>query len=154
MLVGVLGWSAEAGHTGPLLVDQPVTFPPHATTGALQLLARWDRRRASAYAHADPRELRHLYSPGSRAGARDVRMLRKYAERGLAVEGLTMQRYDAVLLHRSPTRLELRVRERLRSAEVRSDDGRRDLPASHFTERVLALVRGPDGWVVRSVRRT
>ena len=121
---------------------------------ALAVLRRWDRLRAAAYAAGEPGTLRSLYSPGSWAGARDVRTLRTYADRGLVVRGLRMQVLSAELLPARPGTLRLRVEERVAGGTV--TDGRAEvrLPTGRPTERVVTLVHGPQGWQLRSVRRS
>jgi hypothetical protein len=130
------------------------------TARALRLLREWDARRADAWSTGDPRALRRLYAPGSRAAARDIRVLREYAERGLVVEGLTMQLLDARLVTETPSLVRIRVVDRVAGGAVHRA-GRPHhttaLPTGTPVTRVVTLVRGvdgwADGWVVRAVRR-
>ncbi|CAA9369268.1 MAG: hypothetical protein AVDCRST_MAG47-1009 [uncultured Nocardioidaceae bacterium] len=131
---------------------------------ALDLLRRWDARRAAAYASGEPRRLRQLYAPGSRAGARDVRLLRSYADRGLVVEELAVQVLDVRLVSASPSLVRLQVLDRMAGGRVAlaegwttgadSEPGEETwLPAGRPESRVVTMVEHGGGWVVRSVRR-
>lgn len=130
-----------------------------AEVRALRLLRAWDRRRAAAYAAGDAIELRRLYAPASRAGARDVATLRAYTSRGLVVEGITVQVLRARLRARSPTLLRLDVVDRVTGATaVTAAPGGGGseavaLPAVRPTRRVITMVRAGPRWEVRSVRR-
>jgi hypothetical protein len=121
---------------------------------ALGQLRRWDERRAAAYAASDLGRLRRLYAPGSRAGARDVRILRSYADRGLIVEELAVQVLDVRLVSASPQSVRLRVLDRVAGGAVVPTSGRGEamLPSGRPTLRTVTMVDLGDGWVVRSVR--
>jgi hypothetical protein len=125
---------------------------------AARVLHGWDADRAAAYARGDPSTLRRLYLPGSRAGVRDVRVLRVYAERGLVVRGLRTQVLALHVRSASRTRLELEVTDRLvggRAVERRSSgDAGVSLPSDVPTTRVLVLRRESGEWRMRSVRAT
>ena len=120
---------------------------------ALEILRRWDRLRAAAYAAGEPASLRRLYSPGSWAGARDVRLLRRYAERGLVVRELRMQVLDVEVLAAATGTLRLRVVERLAGATVVDGASQVALPTGRARSRVLTFDDVGKGWRVRSVRR-
>ena len=120
---------------------------------ALRILRRWDRSRAAAYASGDVAALRRLYAPASVAGAADVRLLREYADRGLVVRGLAVQVVRAELVASSPTRLRLRVVERLAGGTVVGPGPDVALPAGRAAPRVVTLVDAGGRWVVRAVRR-
>ena len=139
-----------------LLVDEKDRERP--AVQALDLLRRWDARRAAAYASGDPRRLRQLYAPGSRAGARDVRLLRSYADRGLVVEELAVQVLGVRLVSASPSSVRLQVLDRVAGGRVApaTGSGQEDeswLPAARPESRVITMVEHGGGWVVRSVRR-
>lgn len=123
---------------------------------ALVVLRGWDRRRAAAYSAGDARQLRRLYAPGSRAGARDVAVLQQYVARGLVVKGMTVQVLRVRLLSATPRLLRIRVTDRMAGGTVvarGSDSPRVQLPTGPAVVRVVTLVdRGPR-WVVRGVRR-
>ena len=118
------------------------------------VLARWDRARSAAWARGSPGALRRLYLPGSSAGERDVRLLRRYADRGLRVEGLRVQVLAWSVVARRPDRLVLRVTDRVvGGVAVRSDGSTRArLPADRPTERRLTLVRRDGRWLMARVR--
>jgi hypothetical protein len=117
------------------------------------VLARWDRARAVAWARGSPGELRRLYLPGSSAGQRDVRLLRRYADRGLRVEGLRVQVLAWSVVGRRRDRLVLRVTDRLvGGVAVRADGSTRArLPVDRPTERRFTLVRREGRWLMARV---
>jgi hypothetical protein len=125
-----------------------------AEAGALATLADWDRRRAAAYADADPGALRRLYSAGSGAVRADLSILRGYLDRGLRVEGLRMQVLDLRVLTARPNRMRLAVTDRVaRAVAVAAGSGARwPLPRDRATARVLTLVRAGGEWRVLEVR--
>lgn len=119
---------------------------------AAAVLRAWDERRARAWAEGDAARLRGLYV--DRAGAADVRLLRRYAARGLRVEDLTTQLLAVEVIGRGPGRWRLRVTDRLAGGDVVGADVRLRLPSDRADTRVVRLVRGADGtWRVAEVRR-
>lgn len=119
---------------------------------AAAVLRAWDERRARAWAEGDAARLRGLYV--GRAGAADVRLLRRYAARGLRVEDLATQLLAVEVIGRGPRRWRLRVTDRLAGGDVVGADVRFRLPSDRADIRVVRLVRGTDGtWRVAEVRR-
>jgi hypothetical protein len=166
MLVILLVLTAGCGSAGAPAAGQRVAHvvAERAVAGvgeerpavrALRILRAWDRRRASAYAGGEPDVLRPLYARGSRAGARDVRVLRSYADRGLVVQELTMQVLEVRLLASSPGLVRLRVLERLAGGTIAEPGGGAGtaLPTAEPRARVVTLVHEGGRWVVRAVRR-
>lgn len=157
----LLGCSTEASE-GPVrgspvpATSATVTVAPARPLPAADLLRRWDRARAEAFAAGDPAALRRLYVPGSAAGTTDVRMLRAYLRRGLRVEGMRMQLLAVDVVERQPARIRLRVTDRLADGALAVGPGSRvPLPADAASTRAIELVRrGGDVWQVRSVRET
>jgi hypothetical protein len=135
---------------GPAL--RPAAAPDPRVAEGLAVLRRWDERRAAAYGSGDARALRRLYAPGSEAGVADVRLLRSYAERGLAVRDMVTQllAVEPVLLRER--RLVLRVRDRLVGATATGRATEVALPADRPSTRVVTLERGATGWRVSAVR--
>jgi hypothetical protein len=119
---------------------------------ALAVLRRWDERRAAAYGSGDVRALRRLYVPGSQAGAADVRLLRSYAERGLAVRGMATQLLAVEPLRLRDRRLVLRVHDRLVGATATGRATQVTLPEDRPSTRVVTLERRATGWRVSAVR--
>lgn len=115
------------------------------------VLQQWDRRRARAWAAGDLRGLRALYVRGSRAGERDVAMLRRWSSRGLSVEGLAVQVLRGRVVSRSPRRLTVEVSERLVGASASAGQGRWALPAGSPATRRVTLWRVGGTWRVASV---
>jgi hypothetical protein len=120
----------------------------------LAVLHEWDARRAAAWAAGDARALAGLYTDGSSAGAADVRLQRRYSERGLRVRSLRMQVLAARVVTVRPRRVELEVTDRLASATaVRRDDPgtARELPSDAATTRHVVLLRVDGVWRVDRV---
>jgi len=117
------------------------------------VLARLDRRRALAYAAADPGLLRSVYVPGSPVLRRDRRLLARYARRGLHVRGLRTQVEDLRVRARRPGHVVLLVRDRVAGGTVAGPGHRRPLPADDLDSRLLRLRRVDRGvWLVAAVR--
>jgi len=137
---------------------------PHAEDSAAEdwaahwttVLARLDRRRARAYAVADPDLLRAVYVPGSAALRHDQRLLARYAGRGLHVRGLRMRVADLRVRARRPGVVVLRVRDRVVAGTVTGQGHRplhRPLAADDPDTRLLTLRRVDRGvWLLASVR--
>lgn len=120
--------------------------------GSLAVLREWDRARAAAWAAGDPGALRRLYTRDSAAGRADVGMLRRWAARGLRVEGMAMQVLAVELHRRTDRRLVLVVTDRLVGAEaVGPDRQRRVLPRDSASRRRLDFRRVGGEWRLASV---
>lgn len=122
---------------------------------AVQVLRRWDRARAIAYARGDTTALKRLYVPGSSAGRSDVAILRSYSRRGLRVEGLRMQLLAVEVTSRSARQLRLRVTDRVHGAVAVGAGSRFRLPRDDASTRSVHLRRTPAGdrWRVEAVRQ-
>lgn len=156
--------SAAAGASAAASADAglPAVAGAGAEVRALAVLHRWDRARARAWARGDPAALARLYAPRSRAGQRDVAMLRAWLRRGLRVAGLRMQVLDAALVVRDRRRLVLVVTDRVAGglAVGRADPspraGRRalprDLPRDLPSTRRLVFLRVAGRWLLSSVQ--
>jgi hypothetical protein len=125
---------------------------PSRTVQALAVLHRWDRQRAAAYAAGDAVRLRRLYVPGSAVGAADVRLLRRYAERGLVVSGMRRQVLRVHVRRWSRDRLVLRVTDRLVGAVAVAGRRRTLLPSTTVHRWELRFVRSGRRWLVALVR--
>lgn len=119
------------------------------------VLHAWDARRAAAWARGDVDALARLYLPGSRAGASDVALLRRYADRGLIVRDLRMQVLSARVLVTQPHRLVLEVVDRLAGGTAVTTDGAaaaaRRLPVDAPTVHRLVLRRPGGQWLMAAV---
>ena len=139
--------------------ERPVASPvgrdgQRAVQRAVEVLHAWDAGRTTAYARGDPAALRRLYVPGSRAGARDLRILRAYAERGLVLRGLRTQVLAVEVTTATPRRLVLEVTDRRVGGRAVSARGGRDvvaLPRDAPSTRVLAFHRSHGRWRVAAV---
>lgn len=122
-------------------------------TGPAGILAAWDERRASAWAAGDTEALRDLYVAGSRTGAADLRLLRHYRGRGLAVTDLATQVLALEVVERSGSRLVLVVTDRVVGGRaVGRGTSPIALPADRASTRRIVLAR-PDGtWLVAEAR--
>jgi hypothetical protein len=169
LCLAVAGGVTLLGGAGP--VTRPATAPAAAptpaapTTGdaadpglrlALEVLDSWDRSRAAAYSSGDLAALRRLYVRGSAAGRNDVRMLREYVDRGLAVRGLELQRAEVDLLSSSGRRLRVEVLERLAGATVvpvAAPGTEVALPRDRPERRIVTFRRPEGRWQVAAVVR-
>lgn len=139
---------------------EPVAGPPTSLLAppargpvvrAAAVLRAWDERRARAWAAGDVAGLRELYV--DRAGAADVRLLRRYLDRDLRVEELTTQLLAVEVLGRGPDLWHLRVTDRLAAGVVADGQERTSLPRDGAETRLIRIVRDGDGtWRVAEVR--
>ena len=123
---------------------------------SLAVLRDWDRSRAAAWAAGDVAALRALYARGSKAGERDVAMLRRWRGRGLRVRGMSMQLLSVELRARTARRLVLVVTDRLVGAEaVRAGSSATPsglaLPRDRPSTRRLTFMRTSGRWRLASV---
>lgn len=162
LLVGGVWW---VGRSARDVAPRPVSPPsvasgtgtsapaaPSASTPAVDVLHAWDRRRARAYRSADEAALRALYVGGSRAGAADVRLLRRYERRGYRVHGMRMQVLAVQVVSHTENRWRLRVTDRLVGAVAIGHDERVELPRDRASTRVVTLRRSTGSpWRMASV---
>ena len=120
--------------------------------GPAGILAAWDRRRASAWAAGDPRMLADLYVAGSRTAAADLRLLRHYRPRGLAVTDLATQVLRLQVVERSEARLVLVVTDRVVGGRAVVGGTAIALPADRASTRRIVLVRQDGAWLVAEAR--
>lgn len=146
-------WGGPATDVEPTTATGPAPSGSGSATSAVAdgpvgVLHAWDRDRAEAWAAGDAAALAQLYVDGSRAGERDVAMLRRWTERGLRVHGMRMQVLRVDVRRTSERRLVLVVTDRLTGAvAVRETDGARwDLPADRAETRRLVFRQTSDGW--------
>ncbi len=119
---------------------------------ALAVLHRWDRRRALAWAAADPSALGRLYVPGSVTGARDVGDLRRWIRRGVRVVGLEQQVAAFRVTDRDRHRLVVTVTDRTVDGVAVRPRRRVAIPASGWTTHRIRMLRGHARWRVAEVR--
>ena len=115
---------------------------------ATAVLRRWDADRARAWAHGDVAALRALYAPGSRTGAQDVAMLRRWQDRGWVVRRGREQLFVVRVLTHSRTRWVLRVTDRLVDAVAVDGRRARPLPQDAASTTRVVLRRGDHRWQV------
>ncbi len=120
--------------------------------GPLAVLRGWDRARAGAGRRGSPQDLRDLYVQGSAAGRSDQALLRAYAERGLRVAGLLVQRAAVEVVAEAADRIELRVTDRVVGAAAIGRRGQVELPRDGWSTRTVVLVRLAGDWRVAEVR--
>lgn len=132
---------AAAGDSGPVraAVGAPVTDGPVA------VLRAWDRERAAAWAAGDVRRLRSLYVEGSTAADADVRGLRRWLERGVALPTIDTQLLRAQVVVDEPDLLVLAVTDRLVPGG--------SLPADTPSDWRIRMRRVDGEWRVASVTR-
>ena len=122
------------------------------TPGPGQVLAHWDARRSSAWAAGDAEALAGLYAHRSRAGRADLRLLARYRDRGLTVEGLTTQVLAVRVVERSPRRMVLVVTDRVVAGRVVGGPVPVALPSDRASVRRVVLVRPDREWLVAEAR--
>lgn len=129
-----------------------VAAPAADRTGPLAVLAAWDRSRAEAWRLGDPTALARLYTRGSASGEADRGLLAAYAERGLRVVGLRMQRAAVEVVTAGDDRLVLRVTDRVVGAAAIGPRGQVALPRDAWSTRSVVLERVGEEWRVTEVR--
>lgn len=111
-----------------------------------------DVARAEALADGNLTDLRSLYAQRN-AAAPDVRLLKRYAARGLRVVGAGMVRGQCRVVARTASRVELDVTERLAPAWAVSTAGETiRLPRDEPSRRRVVLAGGRGDWRIASVR--
>jgi hypothetical protein len=145
--VGVAGHPAVRRDAGQVSASPLVSQAARARA----VLRTWDRRRADAWARADPEALRRLYLPASVAGRRDAAMLAAYRDRGLRVTGMTRQVVRLRVSTVTPRHLEVVVTDRLVDARVVGARVRSALPVGHLATRRIRLTRVAGRWQVAEV---
>ncbi|MCX6399366.1 MAG: hypothetical protein NTX33_05475 [Propionibacteriales bacterium] len=156
------GWAViSAGRpAGPEPVRAPVavvapearSISVTAAVSSLAVLRDWDRARADAWAVGDVDALRRLYVRGSEAGRADVAMLRQWSDRGVRVEGMSMQVLAVELRARTARRVVLVVTDRLVGAEAVAPGGAVALPRDRATTRRLVFRKVGGSWLVAGAK--
>lgn len=158
LLVGVALRGGSSTPRPPVRAPVAVVAPEAGSVSvtravsSLAILRDWDRSRAAAWAEGDARALARLYVDGSEAGARDVAMLRAWRDRGLRVEGMSMQVLAVELRARTARRLVLVVTDRLVGAQAVGPGDRRALPRDDPTTRRLVFRAVNGSWLLESAR--
>lgn len=148
LAVGLAGLGQRPGAPTPASSARPAPD----RTAALAVLRAWDEARSEAWRRGSPRALRRLYVAGSESGRADRALLTAYAERGLRVEGLTVQRAGVRVAQATDDRLVLVVTDRATGGTAVGEAGRVVLPRDDWSTRTVVLV-GEDGrWRVAEVR--
>jgi hypothetical protein len=119
-----------------------------------RVVTRLEQQRMRAYATGDPGLLASLYDPASRAGARDVAMLRRLTRLGLRTRGFQPSVTAVVLQAASASRSVLRVEDALSAYDVVDPHG--DVvvhgPARPARTFVLVLVEQSGSWRIATLR--
>lgn len=118
----------------------------------LAVLSAWDRARADAWRRGDEAALARLYVAGSAAGRADRALLAAYAERGLRVTGLLVQRAAVEVIASTYGRIELVVTDRLVGATAVGPRGRVLLPRDGWSRHRIVLRSTEGGWRVAEAR--
>jgi hypothetical protein len=132
------------------VVPRPSTMTITEAASAVSVLRDWDRARSAAWSSGDVGALRRIYRDGSRVGAHDVAMLRRWVDRGLRVRRLTMQVLSVELRVRSDRRIVLDVTDRLADAIAVPVAGGAGtvLPRDGLTTRRLVFRREGGDWLM------
>lgn len=111
-----------------------------------------DVARAEALADGNLTELRAVYA-NSAVAESDVRLLTRYASRGLRIVGAGMVRGECRVVAREPERVELDVADRLAQTWAVGPDGAATrLPSDELSHHHVVLTGGPGRWQIASVR--
>lgn len=111
-----------------------------------------DIARAEALANGNVTDLRSVYADPA-AAAPDVRLLKRYAARGLRVVGAGMVRDECRVVERAASRVELDVTERLARTWAVAPTGESiRLPRDEASHQRVVLTGGPGRWRIASVR--
>ena len=111
-----------------------------------------DVARAEALANGNLTDLRSVYAD-SAAAAPDVRLLKRYAARGLRVVGAGMVRGECRVVTRSASRVELDVADRLAQAWAVAPSGESTrLPRDEVSRHRVVLTGDAGRWRIASVR--
>lgn len=125
--------------------------PPAARADLVRALAvvrDWDVDRAQVWRTQDTARLRLLYVPGSAAGHRDVRLLRRYRARGVVVRRLVTQVFAVTLLRSARSRVRVRILDRVAGGVVSHRGRSRALRSTVPTARVVEFRRSRGEWRV------
>ncbi|MCH1867469.1 hypothetical protein [Nocardioides sp. CFH 31398] len=157
VVTGVVSSSTSEAVPRYASADAPVASPedpldvPRGPDG-LDMLRAFDEARSRAWAEGDPAALERLYAPGSAAGAADVAMLTRYAERGLRVEGLRTQVLSAEVRRATPVRRVLAVTDRVVGGAVTDGQTSEALPVDAATTHRMTWRLVDGDWLLTSVR--
>ena len=144
---GCLAW-----WVGTALAVLHPAAPPAALDGsAAAVLHQWDAARAVAWAAGDVAALRGLYVRGSPAGRADVRLLRRYLDRGLRVRGLHTQVFSFRVRQRAPRLVVVRVVDRIVGGTAVGEGACVPLPHDGADRRTVTLRRQHGRWLVADV---
>jgi hypothetical protein len=151
---GTALWQARTLSAERAVTSAAPKAPAPRRDAGVAILRAWDTQRAAAYEAGDVNGLRALYARGSTAGRRDVRLLRRYAARGLRVSGLETQLLAVRVKAGSEAagRLVLEVTDRVAGAVAVRGSTRVPLPAGAARGRLVTLVDRDGRWVVSTVR--
>lgn len=136
---------STVGSTAPM--GARATLDPRAA------LRWWDQQRAAAWVAADPGALADLYTTGSVAGRRDVRLLRRWVGRAVRVTELEPQVLAVHVVRAEPALLVLRVTDRLAVLSAELHGRPVALPRDQVSTRRVVLQRNDSEarWRVASV---
>jgi hypothetical protein len=153
-VVAVAVLAGPARHHGAVrreVAVRSVGPPDPCVARALGVLREWDRRRARAWARADPAALADLYAGRSRTGRLDRAMLAAYHSRGLRVRSMDRQVLALRVRACTPRRISLLLTDRLVDAVAVGRGQRTGLPAGAPAIRRVDLRRDAGRWRVSEV---
>lgn len=129
---------------------------PAATVDWLAVLGGLDARREGALASLDAAALAEVYAAGSPPMALDAATIASLAAAGARARGLRLQVQSVQLVGRTPSRVSLRVVDRLPAYDlVSADDGRvlEHRPGRGPAAWAVDLVPAGGGWRIAAVTR-
>lgn len=152
-------WAATDRPTGPpplqVLRSPAPSAPAAATVDWLAVLAGLDARRDAALVDLDAAALAEVYAAGSTPMALDAASIRSLAAVAAHAQGLRLQVQSVRMVRRTPSRVTLRVVDRLPAYDVVSADGRvlERRPARGPVAWRVELVPARQGWRIAAVTR-
>ncbi len=151
VLVGLI---VDPGTSGGPAERSQVRSVAHDTeqARAVRVLAGWDRRRSSAWAHGSRVRLGRLYVAGSATGRVDLGRFDAWAARGLRVAGMRREIFEVRVRASRPRNLRLLVTDRMVGGYVEHGGQRRNLPVTAVSRHELHLRLDRVGWRLVSLR--
>lgn len=126
--------------------------PAADRTTSLAVLREWDRDRSEAWRRGSPQALARLYVAGSAAGRADRALLAAYAERGLRVTGVVLQRAAVEVESATAGRAVLLTTDRLAGATAVGPQGTVPLPRDGWSRHRIVLRQVGGRWRVAALQ--
>jgi len=139
----------------PSMPDWSNASPPPSSDSRARwigVLRRLDVRRERAWRSRRPALLLSVFAPASQPLTADLRALRAYRERGLAVDGARMRFWDPRVVAVAADSVRLQVSDRFGPARVLGGASTTPLPRDRPSRHLITLVDTAAGWRIGDVR--